>query len=512
MGDIRNILFVTFDQWRGDCLSAMGHPVIETPVLDALAADGVLFRNHFTNTAPCGPARASLFTGLYPMLHRSVRNGTPLDARHTNLALEARKAGFEPVLFGYTDSSADPRGLAPADPRLQGYEELLPGMEEVLRHATAREEWEAWLARKGHDFPHGIGFNWLPDRDGFEDDPYAAAPGRLPLEDWDTRFMTDRALQYIEGRGAKPWFVHLSYWPPHPPFVAPAPYHKRYDRADVPAPHRAASPQEEAAQHPWLRYALAHHERYSWCYGTETSPADMTDEEMAQIRATYYGMINEVEDCLGQILTYLKQTGQYDHTLIVLTSDHGEMLGDHWLLGKMGYFDEAYHVPLIIRDPREQAVRGRMVEMMTEAVDIAPTLLDLIGLDVPRVMHGRSLRPWIEGQTPADWRDFVMWEYDFRDVRDGKIETALGLTLETANLAVLRDRTSKYVHFSGLPPLYFDLQDDPEERHNRAADPACQARVLEAAQRLLSHRMGHAERTLTHITLDGGYAEADWAL
>jgi len=512
MGEIRNILFVTFDQWRGDCLSAMGHKVIRTPVLDSLAQDGILFRNHFTNAAPCGPARASLFTGLYPMLHRSVRNGTPLDDRHTNLALEARKAGLEPVLFGYTDASADPRGLNQSDPRLQGYEGLLPGFEEELRHATAREAWEAWLTRKGHEFPRGIGFNWLPDRVGMEDEPYAAAPARLSLEDWDTRFMTDRALGYIEGRGDKPWFVHMSYWPPHPPFVVPAPYNSRYDRKDVPLPHRAPSVEDEAAQHPWLKYALDNHERFSWCYGAETVPAEISDDEMAQIAATYYGMINEVEDCLGQLIDHLKKTGQYDHTLIVLTSDHGEMMGEHWLLGKMGYFDEAFHVPLIIRDPREGAVRGRQVEAMTEAVDVAPTMLDLLGLAVPRAMHGRSLAPWIKGETPAQWRDFVMWEYDFRDVRKGAVEQALGLTLETANLAVLRDQTSKYVHFAGLPPLFFDLAEDPEERVNRAQDPAYQPRVLETAQRLLSHRMSHAERTLTHITLDDGYAEASWAL
>ena len=105
-----NVLFICADQWRGDCLSALGHPVVRTPNLDALARDGVLFRNHFGQCTPCGPSRISLLTGLYLMNHRSGRNGTPLDSRHTNIALEARKAGHEPALFGYTDSSVDPRG------------------------------------------------------------------------------------------------------------------------------------------------------------------------------------------------------------------------------------------------------------------------------------------------------------------------------------------------------------------------------------------------------------------
>ena len=103
MSERINVLFITVDQWRGDCLSILGHPTLKTPHLVALAADGVLFRNHYAQCVPCGPSRASLLTGMYMMNHRSVRNGTPLDARFTNLALEARKLGYDPGLIGYTD-------------------------------------------------------------------------------------------------------------------------------------------------------------------------------------------------------------------------------------------------------------------------------------------------------------------------------------------------------------------------------------------------------------------------
>ena len=107
-----NVLFITVDQWRGECLGAAGHPIVQTPNLDRLAAEGVLFRRHYAQAAPCGPSRASLHTGQYLMNHRSALNGTPLDARFTNLALEVRNAGYDPVLFGYTDASPDPRQLA----------------------------------------------------------------------------------------------------------------------------------------------------------------------------------------------------------------------------------------------------------------------------------------------------------------------------------------------------------------------------------------------------------------
>ena len=107
----RNVLFITVDQWRGDCLSSLGHPVVTTPALDRLAAQGTLFANHWANAAPCGPSRACLYTGTYLHHNRSLLNGTPLDARFTNVALLARQAGYDPVLFGYTDTSLDPRTL-----------------------------------------------------------------------------------------------------------------------------------------------------------------------------------------------------------------------------------------------------------------------------------------------------------------------------------------------------------------------------------------------------------------
>jgi len=122
-----NILLITVDQLRGDCLSMLGHPVVRNPNLDRLGREGLTFTNHFCCSAPCGPARTTLLTGLYPCNHRSVTNGTPLDRRHTNLVLEARRAGYEPILFGYTDTAIEPRGLSADDPRLRSYEGVMDG-------------------------------------------------------------------------------------------------------------------------------------------------------------------------------------------------------------------------------------------------------------------------------------------------------------------------------------------------------------------------------------------------
>jgi arylsulfatase A-like enzyme len=150
----RKVLFIAVDQWRGDALRFLGHPAAVTPHLDALAADSVVFRNHFTSGSPCGPARATLLTGLYPFIHRSIRNGTPLDARHSTIALEARRAGRDPVLFGYTDSSADPRRVAPDDPSLKSCEGILPGFRlEAALNSNSLTDWLTDLAKKGYDIP-----------------------------------------------------------------------------------------------------------------------------------------------------------------------------------------------------------------------------------------------------------------------------------------------------------------------------------------------------------------------
>jgi arylsulfatase A-like enzyme len=186
--------------------------------------------------------------------------------------------------------------------------------------------------------------------------------------------------------------------------------------------------------------------------------------------------------------------------LIVFTSDHGEQLGDHHLLGKLGYFDESFHIPMVIRDPRKEAdsTRGNIVDSFTEAVDVMPTILDWLGATKPRDCAGESLMPFVLGETPVDWREEAHWEFDFRPYYEyAGTPPPFGLSLDQCGLAVIRDAKFKYVHFDALPPLFFDLEADPHQFDNKATDPAYTGRVLEYAQKMLSWRMRNAERTLT---------------
>ena len=499
----RNVLFILADQWRADCLSAVGHPVVRTPNLDKLAADGALFRRHYAQASPCGPSRASILTGLYAHTHRSVRNGVPLDARFTNLALEMRKAEFDPALIGYTDTSADPRGRLADDPALFTYESVMPGFTPVLRLPEDPVAWLSHLRRHGYDVPlHG----WDGAARPVENYPQSAergptfAPARYKAEHSDTAFVADAALEYLAAERDRPWFLHLVFLRPHPPWIAPEPYNRLYEPSLTPPFRRAADAAAESRAHPYLAWLLAQQQQI----------AQMPDAHLRQLRATYWGLIAEVDHHVGRLIAWLKQNGQYDRTMIVFSSDHGEMLGDHWLLGKDGFFDQAYHIPLIIRLPG--GAKGRTVEAFSESIDLTPTMLAAFGRSVPAQCVGRSLLPWLIGETPSRWGEEVRYEYDFRDVPGAAPERALGIDLDQCCLAVVRDRRYKYVHFAALPPLFFDLDSDPDELVNRANDSAYAARVLEYAQRMLSWRLESAERTLTGMQLTpAGLVERPYA-
>ncbi len=509
-----NVLLVTFDQWRGDCLSAAGHPVLKTPHIDALAADGVYFRRNYAQAAPCGPARASLWTGMYLQNHRSSTSGTPLDRRFTNLALEMRNRGYTPALFGYTDTSHDPRYLTEEDPLLENYEQALPGMEHVLPLGTDIGRWLDDLSTKGYEISSRQEDVWLHQnaREETAGRAFSFAPPIYEAEDSDSRFLTDQVQDFLHSRHGQPWFVHASYLRPHPPFIVPAPYHDRYDPDEMPAPLRASSPSAEGEVHPYLAQHLKTISGSIWCEGIDKAPPDMSDQEIAQIRATYYGMINEVEDNFARLIAHLKASGEYERTLIIVTSDHGEHLGDHHLLGKSAWFDQAYHIPLIVRDlrPEADASRGRVVEAFSENVDIMPTVLNWLAAPVPRQCDGRSLLPWLHGDDPANWRQAAHFEFDFRNILNPKAELALNLRSDECTLNVLRGERYKYVHFTSLPPLLFDLENDPGELNNLIGDPAYAAVALACAQQMISWRMSNDERVLSNMfVLNGAHEVPD---
>jgi len=505
-----NVLLIMADQWRGECLSIFDHLHVKTPHLDALAAEGVAFKHHYAQAVPCGPSRACVYTGMYMHNHRSLLNGTPLDARHTNIALEARKSGYKPALFGYTDVSLDPRQYPPEDYAIKSYEGVLPGFVPVSHITSVAKPWLADLKTKGYKVPDHAREMLKPQSDfpGSENMGKTFPPARFKTEDSCTAFLVDEAIKYLSVRQDKPWFVHMSFISPHPPYVVSEPFHDQYRARDMTLPVRRNTPEEEAALHPWMNYYLHNQGRSDYTVGAQ--PRDiltLPESELRQIRATYFGMISEVDAQIGRLIDYLKKTGAYDNTLIIFTSDHGDMLGDHWMLSKTSYFDQAFSIPLIIRDPNPTAdsARGSVIEAFTENVDIMPTILERIKRTVPTQCDGRSLLPFCQGKEPTNWRQEYHAEFDLRAPYSIKAPPPLGLEMKQCGVTIIRGTTYKYVHFATLPPLFFDLEKDPYEFIDLSTDSDYRGKVFEYAGKMLSWRMISEDSALTdlHLTNEG---------
>ena len=504
MASVRpNVLLVTLDQFRADCLGVAGHPLVLTPNLDRLAADGVRFSHHFSNCAPCAPARASLLTGLWQMNHRVTDNGAPLADHLPTLPKALRSLGYRPTLFGYTDTTYDPMTLSPGAPELTEWEQPMRGFDLGVHLDDFIAPWLDWLAAEGFEVPDRGEYFSIYDRTDVTTPAGRGAtwaPPAYDAEHTESAFLTNSALGWLEreleARGGAaagdPWCAHLSYLRPHPPWVVPAPYHDMFDPADVPAPVRRDDATAEAELHPFLAAALT----------IVPSPEDRLDQD--QLRATYYGMIAEVDHQLGVLLDGIDALGQRDDTIVIVTSDHGEQLGDHWLVEKLGFFDQSYRIPLIVRWPGMEATAGRTVDAFTENVDVLPTIVDLCGGDPPAFCDGASLRPFLDAElsgtdAPERWRDAVHTEYDFRMPSSTIIEDLLGIRQDQCSVSVIRDRSGKYVQFGGgLPSLFFDLDDDPGELVDRSDEPDRSGQILGYAQRLLRMHMEHTDPRLAN--------------
>jgi arylsulfatase A-like enzyme len=486
-----NLLFIIADQFRADSLSAVGHPQVRTPNLDALAAEGTLFTHCYNQTAPCGPSRMCIYTGRYLCSTRAVDNMTPLRDAEENYGQWLRRAGRDPGLMGYNDYAVDPAILPPDDPRRTSlrYDNVLPGFERVYYHEYDSDDYFAHLRQQGYPEsllshqaihtpqlpPQGPGPN-LPQH----------YPAQYQQRDSECHYLTDRALDYLKNRPAEPgWVLSLNYIKPHPPNICCPPYHDLYDPDATPAATRRAD--ELDPVHPYMRLM---------------APGHLRDElHLRQFRACYYGMINEVDDNLGRVFDYLRQSGQWDNTLIVFTSDHGEYLGDHYMTGKGHFHDPSLRIPCIVRDPNPDADpwRGRQTDTLVESIDLAPTILEALGEQVPSHVQGRSLLPLLRGGEYQN-KDAVFHEFDYRTLA---LRADPDADPDNHLLWVVRDRQFKYVHFAdeSIPPLLFDLNADPGELDNLAADPAHAATQLRLCQRLLRWRMYNEDQRQEHWAL-----------
>ena len=224
------------------------------------------------------------------------------------------------------------------------------------------------------------------------------------------------------------------------------------------------------------------------------------------MRAQYYGMIGEVDFQIGRLCEKLRERNEWDNTLIIITADHGDQLGDHGLKDKLGFFESSYHIVGIVRDPKNPQVHGTVVNEFTENVDIMPTIAEAIDAPVPLQCDGMPLGEFLRGEVPKHWRNGASYEFDWRHIYIDNNPSGAAKNwphdgrLERQHLAVRRNRDCAYVQFGDSSWLAFDLASDPTWR-TTIDDPA---KVLPLAQQMLLWRSHHTERTLTGMLLENG--------
>ncbi len=503
----RNVLFIMCDQLRADHLSCYGHPHLHTPNIDALAARGVVFDRAYVQSPVCGPSRMSYYTGRYMHAHGVSWNFVPLKAGEMTIGDHLRPLGVRSVLVGKTHMRADHAGMSRMgiDPdsaigvRMAecGFEpfERDDGIHPYSGH-DPDPNYSDYLRAQGFggDNPWEAWANTVVDRDGTLRSgwylKYSHLPARIPNEHAETPYTTRRAIDFMRQAGDQPWLMHLSYIKPHWPYVVSAPYAGMY------GPEHALpvvrDPGERRDPHPVYGAFMNH----------RVSRSFARNEVRDAVMSGYMGLVKQIDDSIGELMAHLESSGFMEQTLIVFCSDHGDYLGDHWLGEKEFFHEPSIRTPLIIVDPDQRAdvTRGTRCDALVESVDLLPTFLDVYGGPaVPHVLDGHSLRPFLFGQVPTDWRQAVVSEYDY-SFQDARIE--LQAPPRECWLRMIFDGRWKYILAEGYRPMLFDLASDPQE-FNDLGDSE-QPQHVEARQRLREMLFAWARQPRQRVTVPDG--------
>lgn len=446
-----NFLFIHTDQQRYDTLGCNGCAVARTPHLDRLAAEGVRFTRCYTTNPVCMPARASYVTGQYPSHHGVWQNGVPLDPRADTLQAALKRGGYHTALIG--KAHLDNIWLRKEKHPAYGFDPFI----ECEGDPYCQDDYFQWLDAQGLYENYMEDFKRGGHKQGYTRD--------LPADKHMNRWITDHAVAYLDqrARDREPFFLWLGFFDPHHPFDPCEPYASLFQPEPIPMPiHR---PGEEAGMTPLAR------QRFDALKAFTLDPA-----QIRRTIAAYHAMIAHVDVMVGRLLAALEQNGLADNTVVIFTSDHGEMLGDHGLLFKGPLFYEgAVRVPLIYRLPRRCGLQG-VVDDFVSHIDLAPTITRLAGVDGPRLMQGNPLFESASTLTTRRGRDgaLVEWREKAFQSNDPFLVARCFIT-----------ERWKYVHYHDrdFGELY-DRERDPQEVWNLWADPTCRGPVAELQRRL----------------------------
>lgn len=486
-----NIILMITDQQRTDTMGAYGNSWIESPAQDALAAHSFVFENAYCTQPVCTPARGSLMTGLHPHSHGCAVNYA---AGYEALAeIYHHSKDRVDTLVGLRDETPTIAEMLPAEYRKAHFGRWHLGNDPFCQHGF--DEWistedscRPWYHRP--DPPWSDYHQWLLAQ-GFE--PDAALPNgdrifsvnfraALPPECQMGAFLAGHSERFIRENRDRPWLLVFSGFEPHPPFTGP--YNGKYDPADIPV-----GPAFMRYPHGHALFNRARADLFAGdakTYGKGAQDGIVVEDLRAEPgwrkqRANYYGNVKIVDDAVARLVRALEETGQAADTVFALTSDHGEMLGDHGIWEKRAFYEESARVPMLISVPW-MAKAQRRVGGNLGHVDLLPTLLELAGQPVPDELEGRSAVGAMEsGGSLGDRAAVVEW--------NGLGERDIGS--RTANLMASLPRRSivsgnrwKLNLCAGDQGELFDLNEDPFELNNLYDDPKHRDRVREMAAEL----------------------------
>ncbi len=446
----KNILLITTDQQRGDCLGIANGPPVLTPNIDAWLGQGTYFPRAYTEAPSCIPARRTLISGQSPYGHGmpGYIDGVPYDPPHT-LMRSLRDVGYTTSCSGKMHFSPQRKNHG------FGHMVLYEGMQ---RFGDYVDDYEEWLKARTtvHQHAHGVDSNsWM------------ARPSHLPESLHVTNWTVDMAIEQLRRRDPDaPFFQWVSFHRPHAPLDPPQVYWDMYEGVDLPEPPLGEWSMEHAHPPPlepnaWEGYLPERQQR------------------MAQIG--YYASITHVDAQIGRLLEEMRRLGAFKDTLVLLTADHGEMLGDHHLWRKTYAYEGSARVPFVVRFPSDSDMpTGLIHDNVVGLQDVMPTLLDLAGVAIPDTVEGRSLMPAMRGEG-AEWREYLHGEHAACYSDDNAMQ-------------YLTDGKEKYVWF---PPTgrerLFDLVADPMEMHDLVDDPDSAERVALWRRRMVEQLADRAD-------------------
>ncbi|HQG36662.1 MAG TPA: sulfatase-like hydrolase/transferase [Bacteroidales bacterium] len=459
-----NLLFIWTDEQQFNTMRVYGNNIIKTPNLDRLAEESFVFKYAYVTQPLSTPSRSSVMTGLYPHTSGCISNNIPLPDSIECLPGLIKDQEYSTGYMGkwhLGDEIFPQKGFSTwvsiEDNYIDYYSEG--------RDKNMRSSYHNWLIEKGYK----------PDtKDNRFSRDFAS---RLPIEHCKPRFLEEKACEFLEQNKKNPFILYINFLEPHMPFQGPL--NDMYDPGEVVLPENFDDPLEDNEP---LNYKLKA-ENVRKTYGT-------TESEFRQLIARYWGLVSQVDISVGKILNKLNELGLEDNTIVVFTSDHGDMMGAHRLVAKSVMYQEAIRVPLMIKIPAMKT-KHRVIENPVSQIDVLPTILDLMNAEIDnKKLHGKSLLPLISGKK-ANW-DYVFIEWnsnrdlDYSSLPKSRIAPVEEIfKAEKSNTRTVISPDGWKLCLSELDnSQLFNLNSDPWEKINIFTEPEFRGKIIFLANKI----------------------------